>query len=133
MKDRSLRLDLRGRMGRIVVAALAAACLGVIFTTSFALTASTSRNVLICIGKPGTIDAKELYVRRYSCGANVQHFLWPRPDGHGIRRLCKGDPNDGSIFKTELYIRDRNHRCYGSDPIIKLALEGPKGRSHLCV
>ena len=76
MKDRSLRLDLSGRVGRIAVTALAAACLGVVVTASFALTASASKTVNVCIGKAHTVDANELYVKAH-CGAGIKHLTWP--------------------------------------------------------
>src|SRR4051812_15372260 len=109
MRDRLLRLVKHALAGRMVVAASALACLAIVFSASFALTASSSGSVKVCIGKAHTVDASELYLANGAgfCGPGVKHIQWKKPHGNppGTLVLCVGDPDGTSNFKRELYTR----------------------------
>src|SRR5579859_3243079 len=123
MKDRSLRLDVSGHVGRIAVAALAAACVVAVVSAGFALTASSkgSGSVRVCIGKAHTVDQSELYLPNGAgfCGTAVKHVQWNKPNSRGKVVLCVGDPDGTSNFQRELYTR-WHHKCKVADKSIAL-------------
>src|SRR5947209_1898417 len=133
MRDRSLRLHSRARVGRMVVLACAAACLcAILYSVSFALTSAAKGAVVVCARSHApSHEHKELYVpKNGKCKPGDHRMVWAKPNGHGVRILCVGHgPPDGDSprDKTELYVRNQNHKCQPRDKELLLSAVGPVG------